>query len=97
MYSRAEQEGSMDVPELVDPDEPIDSNRSIESHEQDLARIQEKVAFLGPLLLEEENGDLKDQQAMGVEEMVEVDDVSGKEEEADSDIMVISQEKIRTL
>lgn len=54
----------MDVPELVDPDEPIVSNRSIESHEQDITRIQENVAFLGPLLGEEENGDLKDQQAI---------------------------------
>ncbi|XGW03870.1 hypothetical protein V3C99_015204 [Haemonchus contortus] len=91
-HRSAGNEGPRDIPKLLDPDESIDSDRSIGNREQESARIQENVAFLEPLLGEEVNIDSKDQQAMEVEELVEVDDALGKEEETDSDVMVIPQE-----
>ncbi|XGW14207.1 hypothetical protein V3C99_000491 [Haemonchus contortus] len=79
-HRSAEKEGPRDIPKLVDPDEPINSDRSMGSREQESTRIQENVAFLEPLLGEEVNIDFKDQQAMEVEELVKVDEALGEEE-----------------
>ncbi|VDO47753.1 unnamed protein product [Haemonchus placei] len=64
----------MDVPKLVDPDESIDSDSSIESHEQEPARIQENVAFLQVLLGDKVKVELKEagQHAMEIEELLEL-------------------------
>ncbi|VDO45205.1 unnamed protein product [Haemonchus placei] len=74
-HSSAGKKGSMDVPKLVDPDGFTDSDRSIENREQESTRLPENVAFFEPLLGDEVNVNPKDQQAMEVEESVEVHDV----------------------